>query len=268
MDNYAVKLFESLQKLKVTDENKAEVEKIKQDIRKKDFKKALDRIEKIKNSNVEKKNKELYKNAADVPDDDFFTNDEVKEEANTESQKEDNKEDGYNNDENYDDNYGNDYDDYDEFSEDPLFKKLKAENIHTCIDTSGMVAITEDIKTLLSLTDLVLLDIKHIDPIKSKNLVGFSNERELAFAKYLSDNGIHMWIRQVLIPGYTDDESDLLKLKDFISGLENVDKIEILPYHDMGKYKWKELGLKYELDDVRVANDDDVKRAKKILGIS
>ena len=131
-----------------------------------------------------------------------------------------------------------------------------------------MVAITEDIKTLLSLTDLVLLDIKHIDPIKSKNLVGFSNERELAFAKYLSDNGIHMWIRQVLIPGYTDDESDLLKLKYFISGLENVDKIEILPYHDMGKYKWKELGLKYELDDVRVANDDDVKRAKKILGIS
>ena len=149
-----------------------------------------------------------------------------------------------------------------------LFKKLKAKNIHTCIDTSGMVAITEDIKTLLSLTDLVLLDIKHIDPIKSKNLVGFSNERELAFAKYLSDNGIHMWIRQVLIPGYTDDESDLLKLKDFISGLENVDKIEILPYHDMGKYKWKELGLKYELDDVRGANDDDVKRAKKILGIS
>lgn len=129
MDNYAVKLFESLQKLKVTDENKAEVEKIKQDIRKKNFKKALDRIEKIKNSNVEKKNKDsntLYKNAADVPDDDFFTNDEVKEEANTESQKEDNKEDGYNNDENYDDNYGNDYDDYDEFSEDPLFKKLKA----------------------------------------------------------------------------------------------------------------------------------------------
>lgn len=131
MDNYAVKLFESLQKLKVTDENKAEVEKIKQDIRKKDFKKALDRIEKIKNSNVEKKNKDsntLYKNAADVPDDDFFTNDEVKEEANTESQKEDNKEDGYNNDGNYDDNYGDDYDDYDEFSEDPLFNKLKAYN--------------------------------------------------------------------------------------------------------------------------------------------
>ena len=155
-----------------------------------------------------------------------------------------------------------------------LFTAAHNRGINTCLDTSGVTFRPDDPEylkktdKLLEVTDLVMLDIKHIDPIKSKNLVGFSNERELAFAKYLSDNGIHMWIRQVLIPGYTDDESDLLKLKNFISGLENVDKIEILPYHDMGKYKWKELGLKYELDDVRVANDDDVKRAKKILGIS
>ena len=124
------------------------------------------------------------------------------------------------------------------------------------------------IKKLLFLTDLVLLDIKHIDSEKCKNLVGFNNERELAFARYLSDNNIHMWIRQVLVPGYTDDEQDLLKLKDFISSLNTVDKVEILPYHNMGRYKWEKLGLKYELDGVRVANDDDVKRAKKILGIS
>ena len=149
-----------------------------------------------------------------------------------------------------------------------LFEKLKKENIHTCIDTSGMVALTDDIKKLLSLTDLVLLDIKHIDSEKCKNLVGFNNEKELAFAKYLSDNNIHMWIRQVLVPGYTDDEQDLLKLKDFISSLNTVDKIEILPYHDMGRYKWEKFGLKYELDGVRIANDDDVNRAKKILGIS
>ncbi len=149
-----------------------------------------------------------------------------------------------------------------------LFEKLKKENIHTCIDTSGMVALTDDIKKLLSLTDLVLLDIKHIDSEKCKNLVGFNNERELAFARYLSDNNIHMWIRQVLVPGYTDDKQDLLKLKDFISSLNTVDKVEILPYHDMGRYKWEKLGLKYELDGVRVANDDDVKRAKKILGLS
>lgn len=81
-----------------------------------------------------------------------------------------------------------------------LFKKLKEENIHTCIDTSGMVSLTDDIKYLLSLTDLVLLDIKHIDTKKSKELVGFNNEKELDFARYLSNNGIHMWIRQVLIP--------------------------------------------------------------------
>lgn len=148
-----------------------------------------------------------------------------------------------------------------------LFQKLKKENIHTCIDTSGMVTLTDDIKHLLSLTDLVLLDIKHINTEKSKKLVGFYNEKELSFAKYLSDNNIHMWIRQVLIPGYTDDEQDLLKLKNFISNLRNVDKIEILPYHDLGKYKWKKLGLNYELDNIRPANNDDINRAKKILGI-
>lgn len=149
-----------------------------------------------------------------------------------------------------------------------LFKKLKVENIHTCIDTSGMFDITEDIKELLKYTDLVLLDIKHIDTNKCKNLVGRYNDKELAFANYLSNNGIHMWIRQVLVPGYTDDEKDLLKLKEFISNLKNVDRFEFLPYHDMGKYKWDELGVKYELEGIRTANDNDVNRAKKILGIS
>ena len=149
-----------------------------------------------------------------------------------------------------------------------LFEKLKKENIHTCIDTSGMVTLTPDIKKLLSLTDLVLLDIKHINSDKCKNLVGLGNEKGLAFARYLSDNNIHMWIRQVLVPGYTDDEQDLLQLKGFIDSLNTVDKIEVLPYHDMGKYKWEKLGLKYQLDGVRVANDDDVIRAKKLLGIT
>lgn len=149
-----------------------------------------------------------------------------------------------------------------------LFKKLKHENIHTCIDTSGMVTLTDDIKTLLSLTDLVLLDIKHIDTDKSKELVGFNNENELNFAKYLSDNNIPIWIRQVLIPGHTDDENDLLKLKNFISTLKTVEKIEILPYHDLGKYKWKKLNLNYELENIRPATEEDIDRAKKLLGIS
>lgn len=149
-----------------------------------------------------------------------------------------------------------------------LFTKLKDKGIHTCIDTSGMTSLTDDIKKVLSLTDLVLLDIKHINDEKCKDLVGRSNKLELAFARYLSDNNIPMWIRQVLIPGYTDSEEDLLQLKDFISSLKSVEKVELLPYHDMGKYKWKKLGLKYELEDVRPANASDLKRAKEILGIS
>ena len=148
-----------------------------------------------------------------------------------------------------------------------LFKKLKDKNIHTCIDTSGIVDITEDIKELLSYTDLVLLDIKHIDPIKCKDLVGFSNEKELNFARYLSDNGIDMWIRQVLIPGYTDDENDLKKLKSFIDSLNTVKKVEVLPYHNMGEYKWKKLGLKYELANITPPTEEQLKKAKQILNI-
>ena len=148
-----------------------------------------------------------------------------------------------------------------------LFKKLKEEGIHTCVDTSGSLPLTDDIKNVLSVTDLVLLDIKHIDDAKCKELVGVSNKLELNFAKYLSDNNIPIWIRQVLVPGYTDDENDLLKLKDFLSTLKTVEKVEILPYHNMGEFKWKKLGFSYPLEGVREANQTDVDRAKKILGL-
>ncbi len=148
-----------------------------------------------------------------------------------------------------------------------LFKELKKRGIPTAIDTSGMVNITDDIKELLSYTDLVLLDIKHINDEKCKELVGFSNKRELAFAKYLSDNNIPVWIRQVIIHGYTDDEEDLLELKKFIESLNNVKKIELMPYHELGKYKWENLGFNYELEGVLATTSEDIGRAKKILGI-
>lgn len=148
-----------------------------------------------------------------------------------------------------------------------LFKKLKENGIHTCVDTSGMFALTDGIKEVLQYTDLVLLDIKHIDDEKCKELVGVSNKKELEFARYLSDNNIKMWIRQVLVPGYTDDGQDLLKLKNFLSTLKTVEKIQILPYHNMGKYKWEKLGLEYPLEGVREANQEDIDIAKKILGI-
>ena len=148
-----------------------------------------------------------------------------------------------------------------------LFKRLKQQGIHTAIDTSGMFEITDDIKELLKYTDLVLLDIKHINDEKSKDLVGFSNKRELEFARYLSDNNIPIWIRQVLIPGITDDTQDLIDLRMFIKSLRTVEKVEILPYHDMGKHKWTNLGYEYLLENVRPANAEDVKRAKELLGL-
>ena len=148
-----------------------------------------------------------------------------------------------------------------------LFKELKKRGISTAIDTSGMFNITDDIKEVLKYTDLVLLDIKHINSKKCKDLVGFTNTKELAFAKYLSDNNIPVWIRQVIVPGITDDEKDLLKLKEFINSLKNVKKIEVIPYHELGKYKWESLELKYELEGTPPASFEDIKRVKKILEI-
>ena len=123
------------------------------------------------------------------------------------------------------------------------------------------------IKEVIELTDLFLLDIKSINDEICRDLTGVSNQKELEFARYLSENGKHMWIRQVLVPGYTDKEEDLIKLKEFLATLKTVDKVEILPYHDMGRFKWEQLGLEYPLDGVRVANNEDVERAKKLLGI-
>ena len=149
-----------------------------------------------------------------------------------------------------------------------LFTKLKKYNIHTCIDTSGSVGLTDEIKELIDLTDLFLLDIKCINDEKAINLTGVSNKKELEFARYLSSINKSMWIRQVLVPGYTDDEQDLIKLREFISTLKSVEKVEVLPYHDLGKFKWEQLGEVYPLENVRTANNDDVKRAKEILEIS
>jgi len=145
-----------------------------------------------------------------------------------------------------------------------LFKKLKKEGISTCIDTSGMVNLTEDIKEVLKLTDLVLLDIKHIDSDKCKELTGHSNEKELEFAKYLSENGIPMWIRQVIVPGITDGAQDIIKLKEFVSTLKTVEKIEFLPYHSVGRYKWEALGQKYELGNKKDATEEDIQKVKQI----
>lgn len=149
-----------------------------------------------------------------------------------------------------------------------LFAELKKHNIQTAIDTSGNFPLTNTIKELINLTDLFLLDIKSINDEICKDLVGASNKLELEFAEYLSDNGKKMWIRQVLVPGYTDKEEDLYKLKNFLATLKTVEKIDILPYHDLGKFKWTNLGLEYPLENVRTATQEDVEKAKNILEIA
>lgn len=146
-----------------------------------------------------------------------------------------------------------------------LFKKLKKENIHTCIDTSGSVTITPKIEELITLTDLFLLDIKCINDDVCKWLVGVSNKKELEFAKYLDANNKKMWIRQVLVPNVTDNEEDLKELAKFIESLENVERIELLKYHDLGKFKWENLNLKYPLEGYKTATEEDIKRAKTII---
>ncbi|MBR1803090.1 MAG: pyruvate formate lyase-activating protein [Clostridia bacterium] len=148
-----------------------------------------------------------------------------------------------------------------------LVAELKQHGIHVAIDTSGNFSLNDAMKQLIDMVDLFLLDIKCINDEICKDLTGVSNKNELAFAKYLSDIGKPMWIRQVLVPGITDQEQDLLQLKEFLSTLKTVEKVEILPYHDAGRFKWEELGLEYPLDGVHTATAEDVKRAKEILKI-
>ena len=147
-----------------------------------------------------------------------------------------------------------------------LFTELHKIGISTCLDTSGMVALTDKIKKVINLTDIFLLDIKSINVETCKWLTGMSNKLELEFANYINERGKRIWIRQVLVPGITDKEEDLVKLKEFLSKL-NIEKIDILPYHTLGKSKWEKLGLQYELEDIRPANSEDVAKAKEILGI-
>ncbi len=153
-----------------------------------------------------------------------------------------------------------------------LFKLAKENNVHTTLDTSGNPFTREEpffgkFNELMKYTDLYMLDIKHIDNEEHKKLTGQPNENILDMAKYLSEKGKAMWIRHVLVPGYTDSEEQLTRLKEFIDSLDTVDRVEILPYHTLGVFKWKELGIPYELEDVNPPTKEEVERAKRILGI-
>lgn len=148
-----------------------------------------------------------------------------------------------------------------------LFKILKQNGIHTAIDTSGAPYNEYDprYKELLALTDLVILDIKHIDDLKCRELTGTGNIATKKFAKTLSDNGVAMWIRQVLVPGLTDDENDLKRTREWINTLKTVERVEVLPYHTLGKPKYEKLGLSYPLEDTPIPTREQIDKAKAIL---
>ena len=147
-----------------------------------------------------------------------------------------------------------------------LLKLAKQNNIHTCIDTSGFTNLNL-VDPILDYTDLVLLDIKHIDSNKCIDLTGKDNTKALLLAQHLNKRNIPVWIRYVLVPGITDDEQDLNNLGQFINTLDNVEQLDILQYHTLGVFKWKELGLEYELEGIREATEDDVKRAIKLINL-
>ncbi len=149
-----------------------------------------------------------------------------------------------------------------------LFTLLKAEGVHTCLDTSGCTFEREkadEFLPLLNVTDLVLLDIKHIDENEHKKLTGKGNQNALAFAQFLSENGKKIWIRHVLVPEKTDKDEWLYRLKAFIDGLKTVEKVEVLPYHTMGEVKYEKLGYTYPLKGVLPPTKERVENAKRIL---
>ena len=147
-----------------------------------------------------------------------------------------------------------------------LFQKAKEQGIHTCVDTSGITFTpdhTERLDRLLEVTDLVMLDIKHINPEKHKTLTGHDNARILAFAKHLEKKKIPLWIRHIIVKGYSDDPSDLNELGRFIGELSNLKALDVLPYHTMGVSKYESLGIPYPLAGMPALAVSDAALAKE-----
>lgn len=145
-----------------------------------------------------------------------------------------------------------------------LFKRCKEEGIHTAIDTSGYL-LNDKIKAVLALTDLVLLDIKHINPDKYQTLTAKPLEPTLQFIDYLTETEKPMWVRYVLVPGYSNDEADLHQWAKYVSTLPTVQRVDILPFHQMGIHKWEQIGAKYQLKEVLPPTKEEIIQAETIF---
>lgn len=152
-----------------------------------------------------------------------------------------------------------------------LFTKAKAMNIHTCIDTSGITykpgntEYNEKLDKVLDLTNLVMLDIKHIDPEQHKILCSQPNEGILAFAKHLEEKNVDVWIRHVVVPNYTYNEEYLHRLGLYLGTLKNIKALDVLPYHTMGEVKYQNLGMDYPLKGIPALEKEDAIKARDII---
>ena len=152
-----------------------------------------------------------------------------------------------------------------------LFTLAKERGIHTCIDSSGIAfnpdntAQGEKLDRLMGMTDLVMLDIKHIDPEKHRELTLQPNANILKFAEYLNEKHVDMWIRHVVVPGITDDDKYLFELGYFIGGLENLKALDVLPYHTMGEKKYESLGMEYRLKGVPPMDKNKLLEKKQVI---
>lgn len=154
-----------------------------------------------------------------------------------------------------------------------LCKKAHENNVNTVIDTAGEPFVREEpffskFNELLRYTNLILLDLKHINNEEHKKLTGFYNDNILDLARYLSEKNVPVWIRHVLVPGINDDDFTLNKLHNFIKTLSNVERVEILPYHNLGQLKYKELGIKYPLEGVYSPDRESIANAQRILHVN
>lgn len=152
-----------------------------------------------------------------------------------------------------------------------FFRRAKERGVHTVIDTSGNPFTRNEpffgkFRELMKVTDLLLLDIKHMDEERHRQLTGHTNRNILDLARYLSDTGKPVWIRHVLVPEWTDRDEDLDRLAGFIKTLRNVERVEVLPYHTMGAYKWKELGLSDPLEGIKPPSEERIEHARERLG--
>ncbi len=145
-----------------------------------------------------------------------------------------------------------------------FFKKLHDNNINTCLDTNGRL-LDDDVRELLHHTDLILLDVKHINDEWHRKLTGVSNKPTLRVAEYCESVEQRMWLRYVLVPGWSDQPEYVEQWAQHFTGYKNVEKVEILPYHQLGKHKWEMMGMTYQLADVPVPSKEIKERTLNIF---